>query len=92
MGLGCWLDIESSEPQKSLQCTTWHGKPHELNICFVLDKDSSLEFVFDPSTDRLTIDIIEGDAVLKPVSSGWFSVWLREVLHVLYCKCISDCF
>ncbi|MEC7293601.1 MAG: hypothetical protein VXU46_01795 [Planctomycetota bacterium] len=69
MGLGCWLDIESSEPQKSLQCTTWHGKPHELNICFVLDKDSSLEFVFDPSTDRLTIDIIEGDAVLKPVSS-----------------------
>ena len=69
MGLGCWLDHETSQPQKSLQCTTWHGKPHELNICFELDKDSTLEFIFDPSTDRLTIDIVEGDALLKAVDS-----------------------
>ncbi|MAD25682.1 MAG: hypothetical protein CMO44_16100 [Verrucomicrobiales bacterium] len=69
MGLGCWLDHESSQPQKSLQCTTWHGKPHELNICFELDKDSTLEFIFDPSTDRLTIDVVEGDAFLKAVDS-----------------------
>jgi len=69
MGLGCWLDHETSQPQKSLQCTTWHGKPHELNICFELDKDSTLEFIFDPSTDRLTIDVVEGDAFLKAVDS-----------------------
>ena len=69
MGLGCWLDHETSQPKKSLQCTTWHGKPHELNICFELDKDSTLEFIFDPSIDRLTIDIVEGDALLKAVDS-----------------------
>jgi hypothetical protein len=69
MGLGCWLDHEISKPQKSLHCVTWHGKPHELNICFKLDRDSLLEFVFDPSTDRLTIDIVEGNAFLTPVES-----------------------
>ena len=69
MGLGCWLDHDSSQPQKSLQCTTWHGKPHELNICFELDNDSVLEFIFDPSTDRLAIDIVEGNSLLRPVDS-----------------------
>ena len=69
MGLGCWLDHEISQPQKSLECMTWHGKPHELNICFKLDRDSLLEFIFDPSTDRLTIEIVEGDAFLVPVDS-----------------------
>jgi len=69
MGLGCWLDHENDQPQKSIECMTWHGKPHELNICFKLDRDSLLEFVFDPSTDRLTIDIVEGNAFLTPVES-----------------------
>ena len=69
MGLGCWLNHQQSTPCQSLQCATWHGKPHELNICFELDKDSTLEFIFDPATDRLTIDVVEGDALLKAVDS-----------------------
>ena len=70
MGLGCWLNscYEESGSQ-SIQCMTWHGKPHELNICFELNKDAHLEFAFDPATDILTIDVLEDDARLKPVSS-----------------------
>jgi hypothetical protein len=69
MGLGCWLDLENVKSQKSIKCTTWHGKPHELNICFKLDHESMLEFMFDPSTDRLTVDVVEGDATLLPIDT-----------------------
>ena len=69
MGLGCWLDINDGVPSSSLECVTWHGKPHELNICFKLDVDSDLEFVFDPETDRLSIRVVSGPGQLLPVSS-----------------------
>ena len=69
MGLGCWLDINDGVPSSSLECVTWHGKPHELNICFKLDADSDLDFVFDPETDRLSIRVISGPGQLIPISS-----------------------
>ena len=69
MGLGCWLDINDGVPSSSLECVTWHGKPHELNICFKLDIESDLEFVFDPETDRLSIQVISSSAQLIPVTS-----------------------
>ena len=69
MGLGCWLDINDGIPTSSLECVTWHGKPHELNICFKLDIDSELEFIFDPETDRLSIRVVSGPGQLLPVSS-----------------------
>ena len=69
MGLGCWLDLQDSKPCQSLECVTWHGKPHELNICFDVDTDCSLEFIFNPDTDRLSIKVVEGPALLAPVSS-----------------------
>lgn len=68
MGLGCWIDINDDRPSTSLECVTWHGKPHELNICFKLDVDSNLEFIFDPETDRLSIRIVSGSGQLTPVS------------------------
>lgn len=69
MGLGCWLDINDGVPTSSLECVTWHGKPHELNICFKLDTDSDLDFVFDPETDRLSIQVVSGPGQLIPISS-----------------------
>jgi hypothetical protein len=69
MGLGCWLDIQDGVASDSIECVTWHGKPHELNICFELDVDSDLEFIFDSNTDRLSIKVISGPGTLKPVSS-----------------------
>ncbi|HCZ02351.1 MAG TPA: hypothetical protein DHV39_02905 [Verrucomicrobiales bacterium] len=69
MGLGCWLDLQDSQPCQSLECVTWHGKPHELNICFEVDADCELNFIFNPDTDRLSIKVVDGPALLAPVSS-----------------------
>lgn len=69
VGLGCWLDVSDGVASKSLECITWHGKPHELNICFELDIESDLEFIFDPNTDRLTINVVTGKGELTPVTS-----------------------
>ena len=69
MGLGCWLDVKEGESSQSIECVTWHGKPHELNICFELDKDSQLDFTFNSETDRLSIKVADGLATLTPVSS-----------------------
>ena len=69
VGLGCWVDIGEGLGSQSIECITWHGKPHELNICFELDLDSELEFIFDPSVDKLIINVIDGNAKLKPVQS-----------------------
>ncbi len=69
MGLGCWIDIQHGESSQSIECVTWHGKPHELNICFQLDVDSDLEFTFNSYTDRLSIKVISGSGTLTPVSS-----------------------
>ena len=69
MGLGCWLDLQDDELCQSLECVTWHGKPHELNICFEVNADCQLDFVFNPDTDRLSINVVDGPALLKPVSS-----------------------
>jgi hypothetical protein len=69
VGLGCWIDIGEGLGSQSIECLTWHGKPHELNICFELDIESELEFIFDPSVDSLTINVLTGDAKLKPVQS-----------------------
>ena len=69
MGLGCWLDLQDSEASHALECMTWHGKPHELNICFEVDADCKLDFTFNPDTDRLSIQVVDGSALLTPVSS-----------------------
>ena len=69
VGLGCWIDIGEGLGSQSIECLTWHGKPHELNICFELDIESELEFIFDPSVDSLTINVMTGNAKLKPVQS-----------------------
>ena len=69
MGLGCWLDLKDGEPSQSLECVTWHGKPHELNICFEVDTDCKLDFTFNPDTDRLSIKVVDSSALLTPVSS-----------------------
>ena len=69
VGLGCWLDVSSGVASQSLECITWHGKPHELNICFELDIESELEFIFDPEIDRLRINVVSGKGELKPVTS-----------------------
>lgn len=69
MGLGCWLDIQHGESSQSIECVTWHGKPHELNICFQLDVDSDLEFTFNSATDRLSIKVVSGSGTLTPISS-----------------------
>ena len=69
MGLGCWLDLQDSTPCQSLECVTWHGKPHELNICFEVNTDCKLDFIFNPDTDRLSIRVVDGSALLAPVSS-----------------------
>ena len=69
VGLGCWLDVRDGVATQSLECITWHGKPHELNICFELDIDSELEFIFDPNTDRLSINVASGEGKLTPVTS-----------------------
>ena len=69
MGLGCWLDLQDGKPSQSLECVTWHGKPHELNICFDVNTDCKLDFTFNPDTDRLSIKVVDGSALLTPVSS-----------------------
>jgi hypothetical protein len=69
MGLGCWLNIDGDSACQSIECITWHGKPHEVNICFQLDNDSDLEFIFDPESDRLIVKILAGNAQLTPVTS-----------------------
>jgi hypothetical protein len=69
MGLGCWLNIEDDPASQSIECVTWHGKPHELNICFELDNDSNLEFIFDPASDRLIIKVLDEIAKITPVTS-----------------------
>jgi hypothetical protein len=69
MGLGCWLDLQNGEPSQSLECVTWHGKPHELNICFDVNTDCKLDFIFNSDTDRLSIKVVNGSALLIPVSS-----------------------
>ena len=69
MGLGCWLNMNRDSETQTIECITWHGKPHELNICFELDRGSNLQFVFDPNTDRLIIKNLTGDAQLTPVTS-----------------------
>ena len=69
MGLGCWLDLQDDETSQALECVTWHGKPHELNICFEVDKDCKLDFTFNPDTDRLSIKVVDSSALLTPVSS-----------------------
>lgn len=69
VGLGCWLDVSDGVASQSLECITWHGKPHELNICFELDMESELEFIFDPNTDRLSINVVSGKGELTPVTS-----------------------
>jgi hypothetical protein len=69
MGLGCWLNIDDNSGSQSIECITWHGKPHELNICFELDIDSNLEFIFDPNTDRLIIKNLDVNGQLTPVAS-----------------------
>jgi hypothetical protein len=69
VGLGCWIDIGEGLGSQSIECITWHGKPHELNICFELDVDSELEFIFDPSVDNLVINVLAGNAKLKPIQS-----------------------
>ena len=69
MGLGCWLDVQEGEASQALECVTWHGKPHELNICFDVNTDCKLNFIFNSDTDRLSIKVIEGSALLTPVSS-----------------------
>ena len=68
MGLGCWLDLDGQSSSSSLECVTWHGKPHELNICFELDFESEIDFCFDASTDRLSIKVINGVGRLTPVT------------------------
>lgn len=68
VGLGCWLNLDMVNSSQRLQCLTWHGKPHELNICFELDIDSNLEFIFDSGNDHLTINVIDSNAKLTPVS------------------------
>ena len=71
MGLGCWLDSNDTSANE-ISCITWHGKPHEVNICFALesssDCNSELHFLFDSTTDRLSISVINGDGKLKPVT------------------------
>ena len=69
VGLGCWLDVSGGVASQSLACITWHGKPHELNICFELDIESELEFIFDPEIDHLRINVVSGKGELKPVTS-----------------------
>lgn len=69
MGLGCWLNVDNNDGSQCIECITWHGKPHELNICFELDHDSNLEFIFDPNTDRLVIKSLAENAQLSPVAS-----------------------
>ena len=69
MGLGCWLNIGDDVGCQSLECVTWHGKPHELNICFELENDNELVFTFDPTTDRLVIKVHDGEKQLKPITS-----------------------
>lgn len=71
MGIGCWLNL-SDKPASALQCQTWHGKPHEINICFYLasigqDK-VEVEFLFHSENDRLDIQVCNGDGSLQPLT------------------------
>jgi hypothetical protein len=71
MGLGCWLDLDDYSTNE-LHCITWHGKPHEVNVCFALnsssESESELQFLFDSTTDRLSISVMSGDGRLQPVT------------------------
>lgn len=73
MGIGCWLNI-SDKPAFALQCQTWHGKPHEINICFHLasigceEEKVELEFLFNSENDRLNINVCHSDGLLQPLA------------------------
>lgn len=72
MGIGCWLNT-SKEPGTQLRCQTWHGKPHEINICFHLESlignKSEVEFLFNSDNDQLDISIVNGAGRLRPVTA-----------------------
>ncbi len=69
MGLGCWLDIDMNSPTKKLSGIAWHGKPQEFNIGFSLNKKSLLKFSYHEQNDKFEIEVLDGEANLRPVDS-----------------------
>ena len=68
MALGCWLDIDELNNGKTnkLSGIAWHGKPHEFNIPFSLDKKTKLKFSYNEINDNFCIETINGEELLKP--------------------------
>ena len=66
MGLGCWLDVNNKHDNK-ISGISWHGKPQEFNINFILNKDSDLKFIYNLETDRFDVKTLDKDARLSPL-------------------------
>ena len=68
MALGCWLDLDNLIEGKTnkLSGIGWHGKPHEFNIPFQLDKKTKLRFTNNKNNDNFSIEVLSGERLLKP--------------------------
>ncbi len=69
MGLGCWFEEDMDYPSTKLSGKAWHGKPHEFNIGFNLNKTSKLIFKYYRDNDNFSIEVIGNQSILTPVDS-----------------------
>ncbi|MFQ6537720.1 MULTISPECIES: hypothetical protein [Aphanothece] len=64
MGLGCWIGDIS---EQGIQGVAWHGKPNEANICFQVQRDARIQFVYDLNTDRFSLHCVDGNQCLHRI-------------------------
>ncbi len=70
MALGCWLNLDDLVEGKTnkLSGIGWHGKPHEFNIPFSLEKKTLLRFTYNKTNDNFSIEVLNGKKLLKPTT------------------------